>query len=82
MSRVLDLGSGRSLRIVAYEGRVFGGILEHHRPDGSPCACMVYWLEGWLPTWTVVRWDPLTLSPSIACTLCPEHGFIQDGRWI
>ena len=32
-------------------------------------------------TWTVVSWEPLTLSPSLRCG-CGDHGFIRDGRWV
>ncbi len=32
--------------------------------------------------WTVEQEDPLTLSPSIACQTCPNHGFIRYGRWV
>lgn len=32
-------------------------------------------------TWQVESWDPLTLSPSLACTRCNDHGFIREGRW-
>jgi hypothetical protein len=30
--------------------------------------------------WTV-SFDPLTMAPSIACRVCPSHGFIRQGRW-
>lgn len=32
--------------------------------------------------WTVERADPLTLSPSIACRSCGDHGYIRDGCWV
>jgi hypothetical protein len=32
--------------------------------------------------WTVVSWEPLTLSPSVLCRKCGDHGFIRDGRWV
>jgi hypothetical protein len=32
------------------------------------------------PTWEVVQWEPLTLSPSLRCS-CGHHGFIREGRW-
>ena len=32
--------------------------------------------------WDVVSMEPLTLSPSILCTLCKDHGFIRDSKWI
>lgn len=31
--------------------------------------------------WTVVQEDPLTLSPSLNCTACGRHGYIENGRW-
>lgn len=35
------------------------------------------------PMWKVESYDPLTLSPSIACrTHSHHHGFIQSGRWV
>lgn len=33
------------------------------------------------PRWTVVSWEPLTLSPSILCA-CGVHGHIREGRWV
>ena len=34
------------------------------------------------PVWTVESWEPLTLSPSLLCKLCGDHGFIRAGRWV
>lgn len=34
------------------------------------------------PTWTVEQNDPLTLSPSVACRTCGNHGFIREGKWV
>lgn len=31
--------------------------------------------------WQVESWDPLTISPSIRCLICDNHGFIRQGRW-
>jgi hypothetical protein len=36
----------------------------------------------WQPQWQVQSWDPLTLSPSLACRACGDHGFIREGRWV
>ena len=33
-------------------------------------------------TWHVVKWDPLTLEPSVLCRACGDHGFIREGRWV
>lgn len=32
--------------------------------------------------WTVESWEPLTISPSLLCLTCGDHGFIRDGRWV
>jgi hypothetical protein len=32
--------------------------------------------------WQVEQWEPLTLSPSLACQMCGHHGWIRDGRWV
>lgn len=61
------------------------GLIEFHR-HGSD------WSGGYIPfngasttagdQWNVESWDPLTLSPSIACRNCDHHGFIRNGEWI
>lgn len=38
--------------------------------------------ESQLPIWRVDAWEPLTLSPSLRCALCGDHGFIRGGRWV
>lgn len=32
--------------------------------------------------WSVDKWEPLTLSPSLLCKLCGDHGFIREGKWV
>jgi len=42
----------------------------------------------WIPVsdgdrgWAVVSLEPLTLKPSLQCTVCGDHGFIQGGKWV
>lgn len=31
--------------------------------------------------WRIISWEPLTLSPSILCKRCGDHGFIENGKW-
>lgn len=51
--------------------------------------------EGWVPfdvnseyiidrtdAWTVESYEPLTLSPSLLCTICGHHGYIREGKWV
>lgn len=55
---------------------------------GEPCDGMMYFDVPELPppwkpiAWKVESWDPLTISPSVLCTLCGNHGFIREGKWI
>lgn len=32
--------------------------------------------------WQLESLDPLTVSPSVACTTCGHHGFIRQGAWV
>ncbi len=34
------------------------------------------------PGHAVVTADPLTISPSILCPDCGDHGFVRDGTWV
>lgn len=68
-----------------YQDR-WAGIMEiHKRPDGSWCRGSVDFKNRGLKndggTWTVICEEPLTLSPSIRCRSCKEHGWIEGGRW-
>jgi hypothetical protein len=73
----------------------FGAIIRHPRSDGvGECAGGVVFesygailIAAVTPSaagarWNVESWDPLTISPSVLCTACGDHGFIRAGRWI
>jgi len=32
--------------------------------------------------WQVISMEPLTLSPSLLCMVCGDHGFIREGKWV
>lgn len=34
------------------------------------------------PRWTVEVWEPLTISPSVRCLICGDHGHVRGGRWV
>lgn len=40
----------------------------------------------WIPVgeghWTQESVEPLTLAPSLRCTMCGDHGFVRDGKWV
>lgn len=85
-----DLGHG--VQIVRWgtnaEGDVIG--LEETHPrndDGKPCSGYVVLdvpenPNRQHPMWTVESWAPLTLSPSLLCRACQNHGFIRGGQWV
>lgn len=75
--------------------RVWVGFDEwHRRADGTWCVgyCLIdvpaanewaaAYVGGQTRRWQVVSRSPLTLTPSLACKVCPSHGFITNGRWV
>lgn len=99
----MDLGHDHTLRFTSwspdrelnpqYEGiedvEKFGAIVEHLRPDGTPCTGGIITLDSETarqlnvePRWTVESWEPLTISPSLLCRACGDHGFIRDDKWV
>ncbi len=68
----------------------WGVLVDHPKPDGMPCVGSAAafdnpvsrQLEPDRPYWTVESLDPLTISPSLLCLTCGDHGFIRDGRWV
>jgi len=69
---------------------IFGLIDDHAKPDGTPCigGCIVF--DGDVARrvdpdgarWTLVSLDPLTVTPSLLCLTCTDHGFITNGKWV
>jgi len=87
----LDLGDSHTLLFSSYKGqpRVGASVL-HLRPDGTKCEGWIAfrgkaWADSFAPdsiaTWEVVQEDPLTISPSILCRACGDHGYVRNGRW-
>lgn len=78
-----------------YGPGIVGGIVEHHQcktADGEPYDGMgsvpidPRVLIG-SPHWTIEAgevgsFEGLTLTPSILCRNCGNHGWIRDGRWV
>jgi hypothetical protein len=90
-----DIGGGHSIRFVEYNGDPKAGLHDYHqRPDGKGECQGFITFEGsaWAnefkthptppPTWKVESWEPLTLSPSLLCRSCGDHGFIRNGKWV
>ena len=86
----VDIGGGHSIHFVAYEGDPHAGMNDRHkRPDnGEPCEGFISFTgSAWsnkftdIETWDVQSWEPLTMSPSLLCNICGDHGFIENGKW-
>lgn len=86
------LGNGRAMVYPADEtpddpeAKLIGLIESHKAPDGS-------WCGGWVGFTNVEGADeqakhqlesiePLTVSPSLLCRRCGNHGFIRESRWV
>lgn len=86
----LIMGGGRWLQFTTIDGKIVIGAIENHPDQREPektCAGSIMFdtpegrqFHG--PHWTIEQEDPLTLSPSILCRACGNHGFIRDGKWI
>lgn len=67
----------------------YAAVVEHPTPSGEPCASGVTFdseiarrIEPGKAMWIVESWQPITLSPSLLCLRCGDHGFVRDGRWV
>jgi hypothetical protein len=65
-----------------------GVLVEHQAPDGSECASFAHFdtedvrrVFAGSPVWKVGSREPLSLSPSLLCKRCGDHGHIRNGRW-
>ena len=91
----LAIGHERYLDFVQHDGNIIGAIEIHpSAKDGSQCQGGIFFDVSELPdtylrgdgsrvtTWAVESWEPLTISPSVLCGICGNHGFIRDGKWV
>ena len=59
------------LELSATPGWCVGGF--YIKPEGNPAGA---------PMWTLESKEPVTVSPSLLCRSCGQHGFIRGGKWI
>ncbi len=85
----VDIGSGATITLHVHDGEVIGCTEAHKDKDGKRCIGFVRfdgpkWGFGSenTPKWKVEQANPLTLSPSILCRTCGNHGFIRAGKWV
>lgn len=68
----------------------FMAVVSHTASDGTACESAVtidtdiareagY---GDRALWQLQSEDPLTITPSLLCGRCGDHGFITEGRWM
>jgi hypothetical protein len=91
MRRPIDLGDDHVIRF-AIDSRsdLRFYILGHPRPDGQgSCAGSGRVLNpdqerpaDGRAYWTIESEEPLTLSPSLLCTACGDHGWVRNGEWV
>ena len=91
-----DLGHGHTLRLVSEYGgpddHWCGAIVAHSKPDGSVCVGGYISFEDSVKDnaatraagvlWKVESREPLTLSPSLLCRICGDHGWVRAGCWV
>lgn len=86
----IDIGNGMRIQFADYQGEAAGINEWHRRSDGGWCRGWVAfhgsrWAEQFKSGdvgWKLVQRDPLTLTPSIKCRACGNHGHITNGRWV
>jgi hypothetical protein len=87
----LDLGDGHWLLWTEYEGDAHAGAnVSHLTKSGERCNGFITiegstWhkaFDGKTDAWKMESLEPLTLSPSILCRACGDHGFIRGGKWV
>jgi hypothetical protein len=74
---VIDIGHGVSIEpLTDSNGAPDGYAIEH--------VCSYGRTSSYLDPlrWRTDKSDPLTLSPSVACTNCGHHGFVREGKWV
>lgn len=89
-----DLGQGHSFVWMTDDGggKVIGLIESHALASGGYCHGYIAWVvpsrkgSAIKPRHELVSGcpgeeDKVTISPSLQCTQCSSHGWIQDGKW-
>lgn len=80
-----DLGHGHRLKFYESDGQRAGALVLHPRKNGAGwCFSGIGFngVAGQTKGWTVEQVEPLTLSPSLHCRVCGDHGFIRNGQWV
>lgn len=86
MADLIDIGDGHAIELREFAGEI--AALDLHHPGCASPAFISFTGRSWarqfngnITTWEVEQDNPLTLSPSLLCRACGDHGFIRNGRW-
>lgn len=90
---VIELGDNHTIEFTSYKGDDrAGAIVIHLTPAGVTCESFISMRgRAWerefkegnpIASWELISDNPVTLSPSLACRVCGDHGFIREGKWV
>lgn len=88
----IDIGHNHQIEFVPYRDDPKAALNDYHlKADGTECKGFVaieggtwaaVFAKGQIATWKIEQLEPLTLSPSLLCRVCGDHGFIREGKWV
>lgn len=87
----IDLGHGVTVTFTTWGEHDPAGLIENHThpQTGNECGGGVLFdLPGIREAfpgralWQIESLNPLTISPSLVCSVCGHHGWIKQGRWV
>lgn len=89
----INIGGGHEIEFVSYKGAEKVAINDYHKTsDGKPCQGFIpfrgnAWADQFkdspdYQSWEVHSIEPLTITPSLLCRSCGDHGFITNGKWV
>jgi hypothetical protein len=89
-AEAIIIGDGHAIVFAEYQGETAGINEWHRKSDGTWCcgwapfngSAWVRNFEGRVVGWDVVQREPLTITPSLLCRACGNHGFITNGKWV
>lgn len=84
---MIDLGDGHAMEYREFKGET--AAIDLYHPGCKSPNFISFTGRSWarefngrITTWEVENDEPLTLSPSIECRACGDHGFIKNGKWV
>ena len=91
----IDIGANHKVRFKEYDSDPNAILSDQHlTPEGKLCQGSLTitggaWHrefighpDGGIVSWELLSVDPITISPSVLCRVCGDHGFIQNGKWV